>query len=243
MVETGNRLNRSHARRESYIVSVLVLSALGGWGVQDLTWGAEPSEQERVIEGMVRLQAARFETLESYTRIQHYSVTTDRFGLKAELVVRLRRDRVKGKDYEVLSRSGSAVIQTHVFEPLLEAEVASSHQGELLTRGNYSFRLVGQEEFGGRKCYVLETEPKHKDKRLLKGRVWLDQRDFGVVHVEGRPSESLSFWVGRPMIVQDFTEIDGFWWVTRRRSYIDNMWLGKSDLVIDYSDYHFDSKQ
>ena len=53
--------------------------------------------------------------------------------------------------------------------------------------------------------------------------------DFGIVHVEGKPSDSLSFFVGRPMIVQDFTKIQDYWWVSRRHSYIDNMFLGKSD--------------
>jgi hypothetical protein len=198
----------------------------------------------RIIDGMVLAQTSRFDRFEAYTRTQHYAVTAERFNLKADLVARIHRDRLKGKTYEIISRSGSTVIQTHVFEPLLEAEIATSKQsGELLTPENYSFRLTGQEDFAGKHCYVLTTEPKHKDKRLLKGRIWVDTGDFGIVHVEGRPSESLSFWVGRPMIVQDFTKISGYWWATQRHSHIDNMFLGKSDLLIDYSDYQFELRQ
>ena len=202
----------------------------------------EKTDEQRVIEGIVRGQSLRFDHIEGYSRLQHYAVTTTRFGLSADLVARIHRDRTKGKSFEVISRSGSPTIQSHVLDPLLEAEVAASHQGnnELLTPENYSFHLTGQEQFAGRQCYVLETEPKHKDKRLLKGKIWVDAEDFGVVHVEGRPSESLSFFVGRPMIVQDFTKIADFWWVARRHSYIDNMFLGKSDLVIDYSEYQFE---
>jgi hypothetical protein len=172
-------------------------------------------------------------------------VTTERFGLKADLVAKVHRDRLKGKSYEVISRSGSPAIQNHVFDALLGAEVETSKQGgggELLTPDNYSFHLTGQEEFAGHHCYVLETDPRHKDKRLLKGRMWVDTGDFGIVHVEGRPSDSLSFFVGRPMIVQDFTKLSGFWWASRRHSYIDNMFLGKADLVVDYSDYQFEQR-
>jgi hypothetical protein len=211
-----------------------------------LMWGAaDPNvEQNRVIEGMLREQAVRFEHFEGYSRLQHYSVTTDRFGLKAEMVARVHRDRIKGKTYEVISRSGSPVIQSHVFDALLEAEIATSQQGgELLTRENYTFHLVGKQEYNGLACYLLETEPKHKEKRLLKGRLWVDAEDFGVVHVEGRPTESLSFWVGRPVIVQDYVKQSGYWWASRRHSYIDNLWLGKSDLVIEYSDYQFDLRK
>ncbi len=137
------------------------------------------------------------------------------------------------------------MIQSHVFEPLLEAEVETSKQSgsvELLTRENYSFRLLKQETFAGRLCYVLETDPKRKDRRLLKGRVWVDAEDFGVVHVEGRPSDSLSFWVGRPLIVQDSIKASGYWWASRRRSFIDNIFLGKSELVVDYTDYQFEAR-
>jgi hypothetical protein len=218
--------------------SVVVCSVL--WASGD--GGAD---QQRVIDGMIHAQSSRFDRFEGYSRLQHYSVTTDRFGLHADLVARIHRDRVKGKSYEVISRSGSPAIQSHVFDALLEAEVDSSKQGsgELLTLENYSFRLIGTEDYQGRHCYVLETDPKHKDKRLLKGKIWVDTEDFGVVHVEGRPSDSLSFFVGRPMIVQDFTKIQDYWWVSRRHSYIDNMFLGKSDLVIEYSDYQFAVRQ
>lgn len=206
--------------------------------------GAEPPDQSRIVDGMMREQAARFEHIDGYTRVQHYSVTSGRFGVTAGMVVRIHRDRVKGKTFEVLSRTGSPVIQSHVFDALVEAEMATSMQGgDLLTRENYSFQLVGEEDFGGRRCYVLETNPKRKDKRLLKGKIWLDTEDFGVVHVEGRPSESLSLWVGKPMIVQDYTKISGFWWATRRNSYMENFLLGKSDLVIDYKDYQFEFRQ
>jgi hypothetical protein len=234
IVDTGNRL-RTHYSGTAVLALSASLAALAG--------GTGPNEQERVIDGMVRAQAARFERFESYTRIQHYSVTTARFGLKADMVVRMHRDRRKGKTYEVISRSGSPAIQTHVFDELLAAEVSTNPQGgELLTRENYSFHLAGQEEFAGRQCYLLESEPKHKDKHLLKGRIWVDPEDFGIVHIEGRPSDSLSFFVGRPMIVQDFIKSSGFWWASRRQSYIDNMFLGKSDLIIDYTDYQFEAR-
>jgi len=239
MVVTGNRL-KLQPSKSAFPVVLVFLAGAALW----TSSGAETSDQERAIDGMIHEQATRFEHFEAYSRIQHYSVTTDRFGLKAEMVARIHRDRIKGKTYEIISRSGSPVIQSHVFDALLEAEVETSKQGgELLTRENYTFHLTGEQEFAGHKCYVMETEPKRKDRRLLKGRLWVDAEDFGVVHVEGRPSDSLSFWVGRPEIVQDFTKISGYWWAERRHSYTDNIWLGKSDLVIDYSDYEFELRQ
>jgi hypothetical protein len=228
------------------ILATVMPAALLIWGVCDVALGvpAINTETDRVVDEMIRQQEARFDRIGSFSRLQHYSVTTDRFGLKAELVARVHRDRRQGKTYEVISRSGSQVIQHHVFEPLLEAEVQTSHQApELLTREFYSFRLVGEANFGGHHCYLLETEPKQHEKKLLKGKLWLNKEDFGIVHAEGKPTESLSFWVGKPMIIQDFAKLGGYWWAERRHSYIDNMWLGKADLVIDYSDYQFEPRR
>jgi hypothetical protein len=246
IVDSGNGLRYTRAT-ESSTARITVCGCLALAAALAIFAADEGNpDQQRIVEGMMRAQATRFERFEGYSRLQHYSVTTSRFDLKADLVARIHRDRVRGKSYEVISRSGSPVIQSHVFDALLEAEVDSSKQtgnGELLTTENYSFHLTGQEDYAGRHCYVLTTEPRHKDKRMLKGRIWIDSGDFGVVHVEGKPSDSLSFFVGRPMIVQDFTKIQGYWWVSRRHSYIDNMFLGKAELVIDYSDYQFELRQ
>jgi hypothetical protein len=228
------------------ILAAVMPAALLVWGACDaaLAVPAASPETDRIVDRMIRQQEARFDRIGSFSRLQRYSVTTDRFGLKAELLARVHRDRHQGKTYEVISRSGSQVIQNHVFDPLLEAEVETSHQSpELLTREFYTFRLAGEAEFGGHHCYLLETEPKQHEKRLLKGKLWLNKEDFGIVHVEGKPTESLSFWVGKPMIIQDFTKIGGYWWAARRHSYIDNLWLGKADLTIDYSDYQFEPRR
>jgi hypothetical protein len=226
------------------ILATVMPAALLVWGVYDVALAVPAnSETDRIVDEMIRQQEVRFDHIGSFSRLQHYAVTTDRFGLKAELVARVHRDRRQGKTYEIISRSGSQVIQSHVFDPLLEAEVETSHHApELLTREFYSFRLAGEATFGGHRCYLIETEPKQREKRLLKGKLWLNKDDYGIVHVEGKPTESLSFWVGKPMILQDFTKLGGYWWAARRHSYIDNMWLGKADLVIDYSDYQFEPR-
>ncbi|HXE62285.1 MAG TPA: hypothetical protein VN519_02030 [Bryobacteraceae bacterium] len=228
------------------IIATVMPAALLLWGAYDAALGvpAVSPETDRVVDQMIRQQEARFDRIGSFSRLQRYSVTTDRFGLKADLLARVHRDRQQGKTYEIISRSGSQVIQSHVFDPLLEAEVETSHHAqELLTREYYSFRLTGEATFNGHRCYLLETQPKEHEKWLLKGKLWLNKEDFGIIHVEGKPSESLSFWVGKPMIIQDFTKLGDYWWAARRHSYIDKLWLGKADLVIDYSDYRFEPRR
>jgi hypothetical protein len=208
-----------------------------------LSWVAQDGtpDQSRVIDAMMRASAARFENVASYSRLQHYSASDTRFGLKAEVLVRLHYDPSKGKTFEVLSRSGSPLIQSRVFDALLREEVETSkravHEGSLLTTRNYSFRLIGQEVFAGRRCYLLDLKPLHKDKHLLRGRAWVDMEDYGIVHVEGRPVESISFWIGKPVITEDFEKLSGFWFAARRHSVMNGFFIGQSELTVEYRDY------
>jgi hypothetical protein len=207
-------------------------------------WAApEPgSDQTRVVvESMMHGIAVRFDQVQYYTRLQHYSASDDRFGLKAEMVARMHYDHSKGKTFEVVSRSGSSLLQSRVFDALLHDEVEASkllgHEGSLLTTHNYSFRLTGQAVLAGRRCYLLELNPLRRDKHLLQGRAWVDAEDYGVVHIEGRPAESLSFWIGKPVIIQDFEKLSGFWFASRRHSVTNGMLTGLSELAVEYTDY------
>jgi hypothetical protein len=208
-----------------------------------LSWAAPDGgpDQKRVIEAMMHATAERFDKVEAYTRLQHYSASDDRFGLKAEMLVSIHYHQSTGKTVEILSRSGSPVIQARVFDALLREELETSkllaHEGSLLTTHNYSFRLIGQDVFAGRQCYLLELNPLRKDKILLHGRAWVDMGDYGVVHIEGRPVESLSFWIGKPVIIEDFEKLSGFWFASRRHSVMNGFLVGQSELTVEYRDY------
>ena len=223
-------------RRHLKLGTVGLLVAGAGWCAH-----ASSPDQSRVIDAVMRAEADRFEHVESYTRLQHYSARDDRFGLKAEMLVRMRYERGSGKTFDIVSRGGSPLIQSRVFDALLQEEVDLSkvmtHEGSLLTVHNYALRLTGQREFAGRPCYLFELIPKRRDKHLILGHAWVDMEDYGVVHVEGRPADSLSFWIGKPVVIQDFEKLSGYWFAVRRHSFMNGLVTGPSELTVEYSDY------
>jgi hypothetical protein len=206
------------------------------WAAQDIN-----PDQAHVVQSMMHATAARFDKVESYTRLQHYSASDDRFGLKAEMLARIHYDHSTGKSFEIVSRGGSPLIQSRVFDALLQEEVETSkllaQEGSLLTTHNYSFRLIGRDAIGGRPYYLLELNPLRKDKHLIRGRAWINMEDFGVVRIEGSPTDSLSFWIGKPVIIQDFERLSGFWFASRRHSVINGLLTGRSELTVEYRDY------
>ena len=93
------------------------------------------------------------------------------------------------------------------------------------------------ETVNGRNCYVLELDPLQADKLLFSGKAWVDAREMAVVRVEGRPNSNVSFWVGRPSVVQEFGKLGDFWFATKRDSVATSFLLGTCQLRIDYADY------
>jgi len=196
---------------------------------------------EQILKGIAQSEADRDTRVQEYTRIQHYRATSSRFDESAEMVVRMHYDREHGKSYVTLSRSGSASVQTRVFEKLLRMEVESAVDSQrettLFTASHYNFRVMGMEMVNGKNCYVLELDPLQADKRLFIGKVWVDAREHAVVRVEGRPSSTVSFLVGRPSVIQEFGKFGDFWFATMRDSVANSFVLGTCQLRIDYADY------
>src|SRR5258708_3895385 len=156
------------------------------------------------------------------------------------MLVRVEYRKGQGKVFQVLASDGAEGISRRVFDKLLAGEAEGSHKNNVdrnLRAQNYGVRLLGQESCEGRRCYVLELVAKAKSKYLLNGKAWIDVEDFAVVRMEGRTAASLSFWVGKPYIVQEFQKVGEFWMASRNASRSETRLLGTSDLTIESSEY------
>lgn len=97
--------------------------------------------------------------------------------------------------------------------------------------------FIGEETVGTYHCYLLRAIPKRVDKYLFEGKVWVDQQDFAVVRIEGRPAAKLSFWIKRAEFVRRYQKIDGFWLPERDETVVDVRIYGRRILTIDHRDY------
>lgn len=99
--------------------------------------------------------------------------------------------------------------------PLIASEIKAAagkdRHDSAITPANYRLELIGEEAVGPYRCYVLRAIPKRVDKYLFVGKVWVDEDDFAVVRIEGRPAASLSFWIKRAEFVRQYQKIGGFW--------------------------------
>jgi hypothetical protein len=195
----------------------------------------------QIVEEMLRHNQARAEGLRHYQSIRHYEVEYKGYAarLNAKLVVEANYDAVNGKSFRILSQSGNGLLLDKVLKKLIESEKDAGHDksSTALTPANYTFKLTGIENLGGRPAYVLEVEPLTDNKFLYRGRIWVDAADFAVAKIDAEPAKNPSFWISSTAINHQYERTDGFWLPAQNRSETKVRVGGTAVLTIDYGKY------
>ena len=201
---------------------------------------AVPGDAE-IADRITEAELQRLSNLRDYSVIRKYQLHNSHLSNDPVMTVRLSYIKGQGKTFEVLDLRNAEGMSRKVLEKVVQGEAESSRkqsQDELaVTKANYKFHVTGIEIQDGRRCYVVELTPLHRSKYLVQGKAWVDANEFALMRVEGRPSASLSFWVGKPYIVQTFEKVGPFWMAAHNRSESQSFLLGASVLTIDYSQY------
>jgi hypothetical protein len=116
------------------------------------------------------------------------------------------------KTYKIIQATGHSRGEKMVRELLdRETESAKSGLSSEISRTNYDFFFLRRENFGDVPEYVLWIVPKRKDKKLLRGKIWVDASTFRIRRIEGVPAKSPSFWLKDIHITLQFAQLGGMW--------------------------------
>lgn len=200
-------------------------------------------QPDSVIKAFDRTQRAREAAIAGYSATEHYTVR--RNGSQeagAELTARSTYSRDKGKDFQVLSRTGSSFLQSQVLDRVLDHErelyAPENRKKTLLTTDNYEMKLLPERETeSGQDCYVVQLTPKVKSPTLLDGQAYVDPKTFTVVRLKGIASASTGIVSGRPDVERDFQLIDGVAMTSHSDLKSKSLLAGETEITIDISDY------
>jgi hypothetical protein len=209
------------------------------------TAAAQQPDQAAVIREIDAAVGARVDNILGFTDVEHYSVYRggDESHPVAEMTVRDTYKKGVGKEYTVLSESGSSIILRFGLKPLIENEKTINLPGNVekswFTSANYEMKLKpgGVERLNGRDCYVLAIHPKGEAPNLIIGTLWADVKDGTLVQVEGDASKSPSPFAGATHMMRQYTNARGFSMAKHARAESNSVLFGQTVVTIDYSDY------
>ena len=107
------------------------------------------------------------------------------------------------------SPSGKKIVSA-----VLEHEVASakeSHHESDISRLNYDFVFLREQNFGVVPEYVLHIIPKRKEKGLLLGDIWVDAKTYRIRQIIGIPFKTPSFWIKDLHLTVQFASVNEMW--------------------------------
>jgi hypothetical protein len=116
------------------------------------------------------------------------------------------------KTFKITDAQGSATGKK-IVSAILEQEVASAKEGHQrdISRANYNFVFLREQNFGVVPEYVLHIIPKRKEKGLLLGDIWVDAKTYRIRQIIGVPLKTPSFWVKDLHITVQFAEMNQMW--------------------------------
>jgi hypothetical protein len=232
-----------HCRRLGAAGAIAAVSFLALLGTAAVA-GQQP-DSAAVIRSVDAAVKARVEGIAKYTVIEHYSVyrNNDETHPAAEMTVKTEYRQETGKNYTILSQSGSAIIRNLVLGAILDAEksinLPGNREQSWLTSTNYQMQLKpgGVQRLDGRACLALAIVPKHKAPNMIEGTLWAEAEDGSIVRIEGIASQSPSVFTGPAQVMRQYANVNGFAMATHARAVSNSFMFGRTTVTIDYQDY------
>jgi hypothetical protein len=201
-----------------------------------------PLTAEEVIQRVVEMNGARAKTLEAYTSIRTYHLECHCIShKKADMVVRTTYQAPDQKEFTIVSESGSGTVRDRVFKKLIEAEQESMREENQrrsgITPENYTFQVSDYQKTDTEEFYVLDVQPRGKNKFLFRGHIWVDAKDFAITRVEGEPAVNPSWWTVKTDFKRRYQKIGDFWLPESNESETKVRVFGTAVLSIEYRDY------
>jgi len=116
------------------------------------------------------------------------------------------------KTFKITDAQGSPRGQK-IVSAILEQEIVSAKEGHRgdISRSNYDFVFLREQDFGVVTEYVLHIIPKRKEKGLLLGDIWVDAKTYRIRQIIGVPLKTPSFWIKDLHITVQYAAVNEMW--------------------------------
>jgi hypothetical protein len=196
-----------------------------------------------VVRGIDAAVEHRSRMVSGYTVQEIYSIYRNKdVNPAVQVTVKTVYSRATGKDYSIVSVTGSSLLRSAVVDRVIanekEMAKASNRESVAITSANYEMTLLpGIVPRNGHNCVQILLKARRKVPFLFNGKAWFDASDYTLVHIEGAPAASPSFFAGTTNGVRDYGKVDGFSMAERAELHSHSFLFGDTVMKIDYSNY------
>jgi outer membrane lipoprotein-sorting protein len=233
-----------HARKSDrrWCLRAFAWFIIGASAVAQQANVSAPLTADEVMGHVVEMNEVRAKALEGYSSVRSYHLECHCVShKKADMVVRTDYQAPNKKEFTIVSESGSGTVRDRVFKKLLQAEQESmrdeNQQRSAITPENYTFVLSAYEKSVTDEFYVLDAQPRSKNKFLFRGHIWVNAKDFAITRVEGEPAVNPSWWTIKTDFKRRYQKIGDFWLPESNESETKLRVFGSAVLSIEYRDY------
>ena len=201
-----------------------------------------PLSADEVMQRVMERNEQRAKALANYSSIRTYHLECHCVShKKADMVVRVDYQAPDKKEFTILEESGSGSVRNKVFKKLMEAEQESmqeeNQQRSAVSLENYTFQLSDYQKTETEEVFVIDAQPRTKNKFLFRGRLWVSANDFAITRVEGQPAVNPSWWTVRTDFKRSYQKLGDFWLPESNQSETKVRILGTAFLTISYGEY------
>jgi hypothetical protein len=227
-------LGAVHSMRK--ICAYLLLLQLGS-GLA-LAYADPPPSIEVIVTRMAEARAANRASLRAHSLTREYTLVGKDKKPKATVIAQISFAPPGAKKFTITKATGTGFGERAVRQMLEnETAIVKNFDSTDMSLANYGFRLVREEQMGGKPCFVLELTPKRKDKTLLRGHVWVDSSTYLLLRTEGVPAKEPSWWLRESGIVFTYGDVGGMWLQTGSESRANVRFVGQYTMVSRDVDY------
>ena len=237
-----NRFSQLLDSHERWLLSAFTVLVVCFPAVAQQAVVSTPLGADAVMRRVVEMNKQRSKALESYSSLRSYHLECHCVSHKnADMVVRADYQAPNKKVFTIVSESGSGTVRNKVFKKLLEAEQESmreeNQQRSALTSENYEFQMFEYQKSDVAEFYVLEAQPRTKNKFLFRGHIWVDAKDFAITRMEGEPAVNPSWWTLKTDFKRSYQKVGDFWLPESNESETKVRIFGTAVLTISYGEY------
>jgi len=195
------------------LVSVVAATAVFPYSLHPQEAEANPSSLDVIVDSLERAAEQNPALSRPYEVMREYKVFREDDPMPvSDIIAQISFSPPQTKTFLITKAEGSTRGKK-IVTAILKQEIDSAkdgHRGDI-TRANYDFAFLREQNFGVVPEYVLHITPKRKEKGLLLGDIWVDTKTFRIRQIVGVPLKNPSIWVEDLHITVQFAEVNAMW--------------------------------